>query len=89
LGTDYTSRLGNFHLSISDVELVGDMLTKLGADMTEFSYLNDGDFIKPETCEAWAKLLRDHANEIEDEDDRKWILEFAEYLADCGGCQQW
>lgn len=65
MGMDYIGEArGSFSLNWTGQAFVGRLLGKLGADPTEWAVTNDGDLISAETCEAWARLLRDNIDRV-------------------------
>ena len=61
MGMDYIPRRGDaasFHLNWWGHSEIARVLEQLGADLTEWSGSNDGDYITARTCRQWASTLR-------------------------------
>jgi hypothetical protein len=89
---DYIGRNGStFHLNWAGHSYMYSLLSQLGADLTEWSDFNDGEYISERTCKEWAALLKRNMSRLSElsEDKEKWILDFASFLDQCGGCNQY
>jgi len=154
LGTEYIGRTGGgFSLNIAGRRYFEILLTQMEADTTDWSWSNDGQYVRASVCRDWAVRLRkgveglreakipdrtymggyltlpvaEHVNpgrelssgsigtylcvvglfdklsgkevhrinpnevliEPASARTRTWILSFAKFLQECGGCWQW
>jgi len=81
---------GTFHLNWSGHFYMYNLLRRLGADLTEWSDFNDGEYISERTCKKWVALLRHNVGGLGlSQDIEEWILDFASFLDKCGGCYQY
>lgn len=62
---DYEGRDGSdFHLNWGAHDYVACLLDQLGANLSEWSWLNDGDYIHAKTCRRWALLIRTNIHSL-------------------------
>ena len=65
MGMDYGGVNGSdFHLTIHEHQMVYGLLRQAGADLAEWSWTNEGNFISEKACRNWAKLLRSNVNKL-------------------------
>jgi hypothetical protein len=67
MGMDYVGKDGStFHLNWSGHAYMYSLLSQLGANLTEWSGSNDGEYISSRTCKKWASLLKNNIERIKE-----------------------
>ena len=79
------------HYNLSSWSTLIGYLVKWDVDVSEFRMFNDGERIKPKTCQAVAEALVAHWSELKPR-DRKWLRGHSyrwRRMAELGGAEQW
>lgn len=65
MGMDYIGRRGNgFSLNWTGHSYVASLLEQLGADLSDWDGLNDGNYVPAKVCEDWAGLIRRNVEKV-------------------------